>query len=67
MTFPNEVTLPCGCKSVLHGGVYRDEHTCSSQQRRVERLATIQQSNDASQRRLQAPLNGGNRGFNLLR
>jgi hypothetical protein len=66
MTFPKEVPLPCGCISVLDGGVYRTDHTCSKQQRRAKRLAEIHQSNDASQRRSQSTLQG-DRSFRFLR
>jgi hypothetical protein len=66
MTFPEEVTLPCGCKSVLDGGVYEDHHTCSKQQRRAQRLGEIHQSNEDTQRRLRAQLTK-KPGFNFLR
>lgn len=64
--------LPCGCittwsdlegQYVLDGG-----HTCSPEAQRTDWLAqehTRVQSARASERRLQAPLNG-NRGFSLL-
>jgi hypothetical protein len=65
MPFPKEVPLPCGCKSVLVGGVYESRHTCSLQQRRVARLKEIHQSSEASARRLHSTLNG-NRPFSIL-
>lgn len=66
MPFPKEVPLPCGCKSVLVGGVYESRHTCSLQQRRVARLKVLHQSSEASAQRLHSTLNG-NRSFNILR
>jgi hypothetical protein len=66
MAFPQKVTLPCGCESVLTGGVYHDEHTCTLQEQRAQHLAEIQQFNDEAERRLHAPLNG-DRSFSILR
>jgi hypothetical protein len=66
MVFPTEVPLPCGCKSVLVGGVYEARHTCSVQQRRAARLSEMHQSREGSARRLRGTLNG-NRRFSILR
>jgi hypothetical protein len=66
MAIPRSIQLPCGCKSVLIGGVYHDEHTCNPRDRRAQHLAQTQRLNDEAERRLRAPLNG-NRGFSILR
>ncbi len=70
MPVPKQVALSCGCMSVLQGGVYHCDHTCSLQARRADRLQELHQSQVASNRRLGASLyrepfsilRGGNRG-----